>query len=516
VALLEQRLAREKIAARVVNASISGDTTSGGRSRLPALLAREKPTHVVIELGGNDALRGLPLAMTEDNLAAMTQAAQAAGARVLLVGMQVPPNYGTDYAASLPACLARSPRPQGGRGAFLAQGRGRRQGRHCACSSPTASTPGKRRTPSCWTTSGPNCESCCDERAPFPPADAVARLDSFSAIIDARSEDEFALDHLPGAVNWPSLNNEERKRVGTHVQAGQPVRGAKSMAPPWWRPTSPPHRARRPGQAQGWQPLVYCWRGGKRSGSLALVLGQIGFKVTLVEGGYKAFRGALLADMPRAGAAPQLSRGLRPHRLGQDAAAAGTGGGGRPGAGPGSAGQPPQLGAGPDSGAAAAFAKAVRHAGVATPAQLRPGAPGVRGKPKAARSAMLPVPDALIAAMRASPCLRLDLPDSERVALLLEDYDFFVRDRAFFCQRLDALVELRGKATVQAWKDKVLAGDFNTVVRDLLSIHYDPGYERSMRNNFVRYADAVTVAARSRSMEEMERLARDLLQAQGA
>ena len=97
VALLEQRLAREKIAARVVNASVSGDTTSGGRSRLAALLEREKPTHVVIELGGNDALRGLPLAMTEDNLATMTRAAQAAGARVLLVGMQVPPNYGAAY-----------------------------------------------------------------------------------------------------------------------------------------------------------------------------------------------------------------------------------------------------------------------------------------------------------------------------------------------------------------------------------------------------------------------------------
>ena len=98
VALLEQRLAREKIAARVVNASISGDTTSGGRSRLGALLAQHKPTHVVIELGGNDALRGLPLQMTEDNLSQMTQAAQKAGAKVLLVGMQVPPNYGTDYA----------------------------------------------------------------------------------------------------------------------------------------------------------------------------------------------------------------------------------------------------------------------------------------------------------------------------------------------------------------------------------------------------------------------------------
>jgi acyl-CoA thioesterase-1 len=106
-ALLEQRLAQEKIPARVVNASISGDTTSGGRSRLPALLAREKPTHVVIELGGNDALRGLPLAMTEDNLAAMTKAAQAAGARVLLVGMQVPPNYGTDYARQFAGVFAK-------------------------------------------------------------------------------------------------------------------------------------------------------------------------------------------------------------------------------------------------------------------------------------------------------------------------------------------------------------------------------------------------------------------------
>jgi acyl-CoA thioesterase I len=99
VALLEKRLAEQKISAKVVNASISGDTTSGGRSRLTALLSQHKPTHVIIELGGNDALRGLPLKMTEDNLSAMTEAAQKAGAQVLLVGMQVPPNYGADYSA---------------------------------------------------------------------------------------------------------------------------------------------------------------------------------------------------------------------------------------------------------------------------------------------------------------------------------------------------------------------------------------------------------------------------------
>jgi len=107
VALLEQRLARENLPARVVNASISGDTSSGGRSRLPALLAQHHPTHVIIELGGNDALRGLPLAGTEENLAQMVQAAQKAGARVLLVGMQVPPNYGSDYTTRFAAVFAR-------------------------------------------------------------------------------------------------------------------------------------------------------------------------------------------------------------------------------------------------------------------------------------------------------------------------------------------------------------------------------------------------------------------------
>jgi acyl-CoA thioesterase I len=97
VALLEQRLADEGIAAAVVNASISGDTTSGGRTRLPSLLRQHRPDIVVIELGANDALRGLPLEETRANLAAMTQAAKEAGARVLLVGMQIPPNYGRAY-----------------------------------------------------------------------------------------------------------------------------------------------------------------------------------------------------------------------------------------------------------------------------------------------------------------------------------------------------------------------------------------------------------------------------------
>ena len=106
VPLLEKRLAEEKKSTLVVNASISGDTTSGGRSRLAPLLAQHKPEVVVIELGGNDALRGLPLDMTEKNIAAMTQAAKQAGARVLIVGMQVPPNYGGQYGARFSGLFA--------------------------------------------------------------------------------------------------------------------------------------------------------------------------------------------------------------------------------------------------------------------------------------------------------------------------------------------------------------------------------------------------------------------------
>jgi acyl-CoA thioesterase-1 len=112
VALLERRLAEQRIGVKVVNASISGDTTSGGLSRLPALLKEHKPAVVVIELGGNDALRGLPLASTRDNLLAMTRQAKAAGAKVLLVGMQVPPNYGRKYTEDFQQLFATTARSE--------------------------------------------------------------------------------------------------------------------------------------------------------------------------------------------------------------------------------------------------------------------------------------------------------------------------------------------------------------------------------------------------------------------
>ncbi|MFZ6644668.1 arylesterase [Undibacterium sp. TJN25] len=107
VALLEQRLKQKNIAASVINASISGETTSGGKTRLPALLSKQHPDIVIIELGGNDALRGLALSASETNFRDMIAMSKAAKAKVLLVGMQIPPNYGRDYTEKFFSIYAR-------------------------------------------------------------------------------------------------------------------------------------------------------------------------------------------------------------------------------------------------------------------------------------------------------------------------------------------------------------------------------------------------------------------------
>jgi acyl-CoA thioesterase I len=110
VALLGERLKRERPDYSVVNASISGETTAGGRTRLQGALERHKPAIVVLELGANDGLRGLPLKQMQENLAAMIREAQAAGARVLVVGMKMPPNYGPDYTRDFEAAFAQAAR----------------------------------------------------------------------------------------------------------------------------------------------------------------------------------------------------------------------------------------------------------------------------------------------------------------------------------------------------------------------------------------------------------------------
>jgi tRNA 2-selenouridine synthase len=340
----------------------------------------------------------------------------------------------------------------------------------------------------------------------IPAAEAIARLHEFSTVIDARSEDEYALDHLPGALNWPSLNNAERKLVGTIYAQVSPFeaqkRGAALVAANIAR-----HIERDViDKPRSWQPLTYCWRGGKRSGSLALVLGQIGFKVSVIEGGYKAFRTAVLAALP------ELS-GRFDYRVI---------------CGPTGSGKTRLLHALAAAGAQVLDLEALAShrssvlgmiPGYPQPSQKRfdtlvwdalrqfdPAQP-VFVESESRKVGNLAVPDALIERMRASPCFSLALSDDQRVALLLEDYDFFAKDPALFCDRLGALAELRGKAVVQGWQAQVAAGETEAVVRELLLKHYDPGYATSMARNFTGYGTAKTIAPTDRSAQSMAELA---------
>ena len=123
--------------------------------------------------------------------------------------------------------------------------------------------------------------------------DAIQRLDSFDTLIDARSESEYAEDRLPGAENWPSLTDEERRIVGTEYKQVSPFVARKRGAALVARNVARHIEQEVMDKPKDWQPLVYCWRGGKRSGSLALVLDQIGFRVHLLEGGYREYRRAV-------------------------------------------------------------------------------------------------------------------------------------------------------------------------------------------------------------------------------
>jgi tRNA 2-selenouridine synthase len=344
----------------------------------------------------------------------------------------------------------------------------------------------------------------------IPAADAIVRLDDFSSVIDARSEAEYAEDHLPGALNWPSLNNEERKLIGTIYTQVNPFeakkRGAALAAANIAR-----HIERDViSEPRTWQPLVYCWRGGNRSGSLAMVLGQIGFKVSVIDGGYKAFRAAVLNVLP------ELAARLEYRVI----------------CGPTGSGKTRLLHALAQAGAQVLDLEGLAShrssvlgtiPGQPQPTQKRfdtlvwdqlrrfdPARP-VFVESESKKVGNLAVPDALIERMRASPCLRLELADDERVALLLEDYDYFVQDQAAFCERLDALTQLRGRATVEDWQQQVAAGKIENVVRELLVKHYDPGYASSIARNFARYGEAKAITPADRSAAAMAELARKIL-----
>lgn len=314
-------------------------------------------------------------------------------------------------------------------------------------------------------------------------AEALARLDEFDALIDARSESEYALDRLPGALNWPSLNDAERIVVGTEYVQVSPFLAKKRGAALVARNIASHIEREVLDKPKDWRPLVYCWRGGTRSGALATVLDQIGFRVHRLEGGYQAYRRAVIAALD-----------TLPARFQYRVICGGTG-----------AGKSRLLQVLREHGAQVLDLEALaNHRGSVlglVPGQPQPGqkqfesrvwnelrrfdvARPVYIESESKKVGDLRVPLALVEHMRAAPCIQLELALDARVRLLLDDYDFFVADTAAFCERLDALRSIRGNDVVNAWQEAARSGHNAEVVRDLLAGHYDPIYAQSMQRNF--------------------------------
>ena len=320
-------------------------------------------------------------------------------------------------------------------------------------------------------------------------SDAIAQWSAFDTLIDARSESEFALDHLPGAVNWPSLTDAERALVGTEYKQVSAFDARKRGAALVARNIAAHVERELVITKRDWRPLVYCWRGGQRSGALATVLDHIGFQVQVLDGGYVEFRRAVREQLE-----------LLPAGLMMVAVCGRTG-----------SGKSRLLQALADVGVQVLDLEALAcHRGsVLGPL---PGCPqpsqkafdtqvwqALRGldatRPVFVESesrtiGRLRVPEALLLHLRAATCVQVHMPLPARVTFLLEDYAHFVDDVDSFCSRLAALREVCGADMVASWQSQATTGHLGDVVQALLTQHYDPIYTRSMQRNFTQFSSA--------------------------
>jgi len=345
---------------------------------------------------------------------------------------------------------------------------------------------------------------------PSAPKVGITALAAHPVRIDVRSPSEYAIDHIPGAVNLPVLDDDERAEVGTlHAQVSAFAarrRGAAIAS----RNISRILETYCQDQPREWAPLVYCWRGGKRSGSLAHVLKEVGWKAVQLEGGYQTYRRhvvARLAELPAH------------YRFVVVCGLTGSG-------------KSRLLHALADVGAQVLDLEAsANHKGSLLgdhPEDPQPSQKSFDSKVLAAleqfdsqrpvfvesesrKIGSVQVGDALLAAMRGARCVRLATPQALRVALLKEEYAHFLADPGALSQKLERLVELHGRKVLERWDDAARAGDFDTLIDELLVRHYDPTYSRSLEQNFPRSAEALTVTPASISPAALRKLAREVI-----
>lgn len=332
----------------------------------------------------------------------------------------------------------------------------------------------------------------------------------FDAIVDARSPSEFAEDHVPGAISAPVLDDAERALVGTIYKQQSPFAARRIGAAIVSRNIAGLLEHTFAACPPQWRPLVHCWRGGHRSEALATVLAAVGWRASVLDGGYRAFRRHVidaLARLPsryrwrviagRTGSGKSLVlqrlAALGEQVLDLEALARHRGS---------------VLGVLPDGTQPSqkAFETALWDA-------LRRFDPArvVFVESESRRVGRCHVPDAVLEAMRTAPCTRLEAPIDVRARLLLEQYRHFVDDPSQLFERLERLLKLHGRVRIDEWKSMARAQCWQDFVESMLELHYDPAYERSMRHNYARL-DAGNVLVLDGAADAPDRAARALIE----
>ena len=321
-------------------------------------------------------------------------------------------------------------------------------------------------------------------------ADAcLIQLEQYDSIIDVRSESEYALDHIPGAINCPVLNNAQRIEVGTLYKQSSAFDAKKLGAALVAQNVAHHLEHHFRDHTRDWKPLIYCWRGGNRSGAMAHILAKIGWPVHQLDGGYKEYRRFITQQINQQ--AQKLSfqvicgpTGSGKSRLLQILAAQG--------------------------GQVLDLEKLAAHRGSVLgnlPAESQPTQKMfesriwetlrhfVSDRPvyvesESKKIGNCRVPELLMEKMRASPCIAVELSSESRVQLLMEDYAHFVQQPQLLSLQLDHLITLHGREKIKRWHALAEAGDLTNLVHELLTEHYDPAYLRSIQRNFLQLSSA--------------------------
>lgn len=321
----------------------------------------------------------------------------------------------------------------------------------------------------------------------------LAQLAQFDDIIDVRSPSEFGDDHIPGAANFPVLNDEERARVGTIYKQVSAFDAKKIGAALVARNIADHVERHFADKPKNWHPLVYCWRGGSRSGAMTHILGQVGWRAQQLQGGYKAYRGMVLADL-------QTLPGRFKYRVV---------------CGPTGSGKSRLLAALEEAGAQVLDLEGLAaHRGsilgslpdAAQPPQklfesrlwealqkFDPNRP-VFVEAESKKIGNLRAPDALLAEMwQHGRCIRVEIAQAQRIALLKEEYRHFLENPAALNEKLGRLAGHHGSSMIEKWQNLSTGLAWDELVEELLAKHYDPAYNKSTSKHYAHFAEAVAI-----------------------